>query len=148
MRGELSIMQNEKSVLESKLAAYEDVVEEVSTLKATIACFELENIGPVDKIAMLEHVVQKLKGDLSDSSLRNMGLQASVVKLENQLNKVNVDVSRVLSHRITKLVDKLIVESSFFEANCDLQTTCVDFSRRAGLGYCMHWWVILVMVVR
>lgn len=81
---------------------------------------------------MLEHGVQKLKGDLNDSSLQNTNLQVSVVELENQLHKVDRDMSWVLSYGISKLVDKLIVESSFFEANCDLQNVCVDFGRTTG----------------
>lgn len=61
--------------MESKLADYDDIVEEVSTLKATMASLELEKFGLVYKIAMLEHVVRKLNDDLNDSSLRNTGLQ-------------------------------------------------------------------------
>lgn len=45
VRGELFIMKNEKVVLESKLASYDDVVKEVSTLKATITSLELEKTG-------------------------------------------------------------------------------------------------------
>ncbi|CAI9273023.1 unnamed protein product [Lactuca saligna] len=81
---------------------------------------------------MLEHVVRKLKGDLNESSLWNIDLHAIVVWLENQLSKVIEDVSWVLSHGISKLVGKLIVDLSFFEANCYLQTICVDFGRRSG----------------
>lgn len=81
---------------------------------------------------MLEHAVRKLKGDLNDSSLWNTDLHVSVVRLDNQLSKVNENVSWVLSHGISKLVEKLIVDLSFFEANCYLQTICVDFGRRTG----------------
>lgn len=63
VRSELSIVQSEKVVLESKLVGYKDVDEEVSTLKAMIESLELVKIGLVDKIAMLEHVVQNLKGE-------------------------------------------------------------------------------------
>lgn len=43
---------------------------------------------------------------------------------------MNGDVPCILSHGIAKLVDKLVDESSFFEANCYLQIICVDFGRR------------------
>ncbi|CAI9282855.1 unnamed protein product [Lactuca saligna] len=65
----------EEVVLESKLDGYEDVFEAISTLKATVASLELQKIDMLDKIAMLEHAVRKLKRDLSDSSLRNIDLQ-------------------------------------------------------------------------
>ncbi|CAI9290871.1 unnamed protein product [Lactuca saligna] len=57
VRCELSIVQSEKAILESKLTSYEDVVEEVSMLKATIASLKLDKVSLVDKIAMLDHVV-------------------------------------------------------------------------------------------
>ncbi|CAI9275603.1 unnamed protein product [Lactuca saligna] len=58
---------------------YIDVVEEVSTLKATMASLELEKTGLLDKVDMLEYNVQKLKSDLNESSLRNTDLKESVV---------------------------------------------------------------------
>lgn len=67
----------------------------------------------MDKIAILEHGNQELKCDLNDSSLWNTDLQASVVGLECRVHKSDKDMSWVQSSGISKLVDKLIVESSF-----------------------------------
>lgn len=67
--------------MESKLAGYDDVVEEVSTLKATVASLELEKTRLLDKIGMLEYNIRKLKGDLNESTLWNMDFQASIVGL-------------------------------------------------------------------
>lgn len=83
VRDELFLVQNVKFVLESNVAGYDDVVEEVSTLKVTVESLELEKTRLVDKIAMLEHVVRKSKIDLNDSTLWNTDLQASVVRLES-----------------------------------------------------------------
>ncbi|CAI9287063.1 unnamed protein product [Lactuca saligna] len=66
VRGELSILQNDKVVLENKLVGYHD---EVLMQKDMVASLELEKLGLVDKVAMFEHGVQKLKVDLNDSSL-------------------------------------------------------------------------------
>ena len=82
MRDELATVQNEKVILESKLAGYDDVVEEVSTFKSTMASLELERTRLLDKIAML-HGVRKLKGDLNGSTLWHTDLQESVVGLES-----------------------------------------------------------------
>lgn len=49
-----------------------------------------------------------------------------MVGLENRVRKANEDMSGVLSNGVTKGVDKLIVESSFYDANCDLQNICVN----------------------
>lgn len=38
----------------------------------------------------------------------------------------------MLSHDVSKLVEKLIIESSFVKANHDLHTIYVDFGRRFG----------------
>lgn len=81
---------------------------------------------------MLEHEVQKLKGDINESVLQNTDLHLTVVGVESHLSKVNGDVTWVLSHVLAKLVDKLVTESSFFEAKRYLQFVCVDFYRRAG----------------
>lgn len=80
-----------------------------------MASLELENVGLVDKIAMLEHGVKNLKVYLNDSVLRNTDLQESVVGLESRVHKSDEDISWVLSCGIAKLVDKLIAESSFFK---------------------------------
>lgn len=84
----------------NRLAGFDDVFEEVSTLKATVASLELEKTKLLGRIAMLEHDVQKLKGDLSEPALRNTDLQARVVGLEGQLSKRNENVTWVLSHGV------------------------------------------------
>ncbi|CAI9279672.1 unnamed protein product [Lactuca saligna] len=132
VRDERVFVKNEKVVLESKLVGYDDVVKEVSTLMAIVASLELDKIRLLDNISMLDHDVRKLKRDLNEFTPQNSDLQASMVGLENQLSKVNGDVTWVLSHEIMKLVDKILTESSFFKANRDLQSICVDFGRRAG----------------
>lgn len=81
---------------------------------------------------MLEHGVQKFMSDLNNYALKNMGLQASMAGLENHLHKANEDMSWVFSSGMTKVVDKLIAESFFYDANRDLHTICVHCDRREG----------------
>ncbi|CAI9298706.1 unnamed protein product [Lactuca saligna] len=71
VRGELCIMKNEKAVLESKLVGYDDIVEEVSPLKATVASLELEKIGLMDKIAMSNHTICVNFGRKDGSEMMN-----------------------------------------------------------------------------
>ncbi|CAI9287062.1 unnamed protein product [Lactuca saligna] len=52
--------------------------------------------------------------------------------MESRLHKAGEDMYWVLSCGIAKFVDKLIAESSFFYANRDLQSICVDFGKRTG----------------
>lgn len=101
-------------------------------LKDTVASLELEKVGFLDKIAILEHGVQKFKSDLNYFSLKIANVQASMVRLENRVRKEEEDMSWVLSTAITNVVDKPIIDSSFYDANRDLQTICVDYGRREG----------------
>lgn len=55
-----------------------------------------------------------------------------MVGLENRLRKENEDISWVLSNGMKKVVDKLIADSSFYDANWDQQTICFDYGRRQG----------------
>ncbi|CAI9280108.1 unnamed protein product [Lactuca saligna] len=71
MRNELVVLQNERAILERNLAGYRDMEEVVAMLKASITSLELDNTGFLDKIAMLEHGVRKLKSDLNESTLKN-----------------------------------------------------------------------------
>ncbi|CAI9301236.1 unnamed protein product [Lactuca saligna] len=103
--GELSIVQNEKAVLESKLDGYEDVIEEVSTLKEIVASLELEKTELVDKIAMLEHVVQKLKGDLNESTLRNMDLRTGCEMMNTDFH-MEFDFPLTYVDQLRALIDR------------------------------------------
>lgn len=127
MRNDLVVLQNERVILETKLAGYRHVEEEVAMLKAIALYLELEKSRFLDKISMLKHGVRKLKSDLNESTLRNTYLHESVVGSEDHLYKVNENMSWVLSNGITKIVGKLIVDSSFYNGNWDLQTICVDY---------------------
>ncbi|CAI9302284.1 unnamed protein product [Lactuca saligna] len=113
VRDGIAVVQNDKVVLESKLVGYDDDAEEVSTLKATVASIELEKTGLLDKIVMLEHSFCKLKTDLNESALQNTDLQAIVVGLESKLNKVNVDVTWVLSHGVAKMAGCEMMNNEF-----------------------------------
>lgn len=130
MKNELVLLQSENAFLDSKMAGYRGVQEEVFILKAIVASLELQKTGFLDKIEMLEHGVQKLKNDLNDSALENTDLQECMVGLKDHVRNANEDISWLSSGGMTKVVDKLIVESSFYDANKDLQTICVDYGRR------------------
>lgn len=69
---------------------------------------------------MLDHGVQKLKNELNISSLKNSDLQASVIGVNDRVHNSDEDIIHVLSERMEKVVDKLFVDSSFYDANRDL----------------------------
>lgn len=70
-----------------------------------------------DKIAMFEQGVRNMKVDLNDSILKNINLQASVVRPKGRVRQLNEDMEWVLSSGIEKMVDKLFTYSSLYEPN-------------------------------
>lgn len=82
VKGELVSIQGKKVVLENKVAGSQQLEEKANFLKDILASLELEKVGLVYKIAMLEHGIMKLKGDVSASSLKKMDLQESMTGLE------------------------------------------------------------------
>lgn len=101
-------------------------------LQGKVASLELDKVRHVGKIVMLEHGMQKFKGELGASSLKNINFQTSVTRQSGQVCKVDEDMKWVLSEGVEKVVDKLFADSSFYDANRDLHTICIEFGMRQG----------------
>lgn len=57
VKSELVSVQSEEARLESKLIGYQQIEEEIVILKCKLASLELEKVGFIDNISMLEHSV-------------------------------------------------------------------------------------------
>ncbi|CAI9303215.1 unnamed protein product [Lactuca saligna] len=74
VRRDLRLLQEGKVTLENKLVDNHLLEGYISLLYIKVASLELENIGHVDKIVMLELGVQKLKCDLRVFAVKNTDL--------------------------------------------------------------------------
>ncbi|CAI9299811.1 unnamed protein product [Lactuca saligna] len=127
-----------KVILESKLVENHCFKEQVMLLPGKLASLELENIGNVDNIAILDMGVRKLKGDLMVVVFQNTNLQASLAVLTKRVQKFEEDVMWVLSEEICKVVDKVFPDLSFYNANHTFKLICIHFVKRQGCEIMHH----------
>lgn len=85
VKGEVSLLKDEKVIFESKVAKNHRLEQEIAPLKGKVASLELEKIGHVENITIL--VSGKLRVILGTFVLKNTDLQAIVTDLTRHVLK-------------------------------------------------------------